>query len=121
MSNVVPLPVPPRYQLDPPKPFVQRIREDERRRVLRDRLELVARTQGLVMWDLTLLKKAVLEAVALVERDGALCDDPSFTELLKAYSSAATLVLAAVPLDDHQRAYVSAAFSSKPPGEAAHA
>ncbi len=84
-ATVVPLPVPPRDAVQPPRPAIPRIHESERRRFLRDRLELVSRTLKIVEWDLRLLRKAAVEAVCLVDQDPDAFADPSLRELMGDY------------------------------------
>ncbi len=87
-ATVVPLPVPPRDAVQPPRPAIPRIHESERRRFLRDRLELVSRTLKIVEWDLRLLRKAAVEAVCLVDQDPDAFADPSLRELMDGYGRA---------------------------------
>ena len=87
-ANLVPLPVPPRAAVRPPRPAIPRIREDERQRFLRDRLELVSRTLNIVEWDMRLLRKAAVEAMCLLDQDPSAFDDPTLRELMGDYGRA---------------------------------
>jgi hypothetical protein len=92
--NLVILPVPTRAAIQPPRPAVARIHEAERRRHLRDRLELVSRTLAIVAWDLRLLRKAATEAACLIEADVEALQDPTLAELVQEYEQALDLLLA---------------------------
>ena len=84
-ANVVPLPVPPREAVQLPRPVIPRIHESERRRFLRDRLELVGRTLNIVEWDMRLLRKAAVEAMCLLDQDPDAAADPTLCELMGDY------------------------------------
>jgi hypothetical protein len=88
MGAVIRLPVPSREDIEPPRPAVLPLREDERRRHLRDRLELTSRTLRMMEWEAGLLAKAVTEATCLLERDPDALDDPTLAELWRDYSRA---------------------------------
>jgi hypothetical protein len=79
MDAVIRLPVPSREDIEPPRPAVLPLREDERRRHLRDRLELTSRTLRMVGWE---------AATCLLERDPEALDDPTLAELWRDYARA---------------------------------
>ena len=94
MGQVLILETPPKAAIQPPHPAIPRIHEGERRRFLRDRLELVSRTLGIVTWDLRLLRKAATEAACLIEIDREAFEDPTLGELVQEYEQALDLLLA---------------------------
>ncbi len=91
------LPGPPKAAIQPPRPAVARLHEAERRRFLRDRLELVSRTLTIVAWDVQLLRRAATEAACLIEADPDALQDPTLAELVGEYEQALDLLLACRP------------------------
>ncbi len=102
-ATILTLPAPPRETVQPPRHVIPRIHESERRRFLRDRLELVSRALGIVEWDLRLLRKAAVEAMCLVDQDPDAFADPSLRELIGDYGRA-LIVLALMRGAGHDNA-----------------